>query len=81
MGRRKEERKGERRAKTKGNQRERGDITVDGIGYSLKNLYPKLFYSTGISRSWDYISFSFYPNKNYVRGCQTMCTVFWKLGL
>ena len=56
MGRRTEERKGERRAKTKGNQRERGDITVDGIGYSLKNLYPKLFNSTNVSSSWEYVS-------------------------
>jgi len=40
MGRRTKTRKGERRTKTKSNQRERGDITVDGIGYSLKSLYP-----------------------------------------
>ena len=36
MGRGTEERERKRRKKTKGNQRKRGDITVDGNGYSLK---------------------------------------------
>lgn len=36
MGRGSEEREGERRKKTKSNQRQRGDITVDGIEYSLQ---------------------------------------------
>ena len=36
MGRGKEKGEGERGKETKGNQRERGDITVDGFGYSLK---------------------------------------------
>jgi len=44
MGRGTEERERKRRKKTKGNQRERGDITVDGNGYSLKMAVSDLFY-------------------------------------
>ena len=36
MGRGTEERERKRRKKTKGNQRKRGDITVDGNEYSLR---------------------------------------------
>ena len=44
MGRRTEEGEGERRKKTKSNQRQRGDITVDGIEYSLQTAVSQLIY-------------------------------------
>lgn len=44
MGGGTEERERKRRKKTKGNQRERGDITVDGYGYSLKMAVSQLIF-------------------------------------